>query len=266
MRKRKKLKPYKISRGSFEQQQLREDKHLQTQKALLIILPIVMAAVLAVGIFFGYKSYRREADNIRTVEHTQAATPQEPTEPDPMFLTVVTSACPLAEDYVPRLAKAEGVYVSPDAAPALQRMLRDARAAGHEIAVTEGYISFAEQKERYQNAVKAYREKAKVSVVKAEATVRSTTPREGESEQQTGLVVYLTADTGKDKFEDSPAYAWLMKNCTAYGFILRYPSAENTGGLKFSPHLFRYVGEENAYFITAYDMSFDAYVAYLSVQ
>ena len=264
MRKRSKLKPYKIGRGTFEEQQLREDNHMQTQRALLIILPIVMVAVLAVGIYFGYMNYRKDSGNVREVEHSTEA--PEPTVPDPMLMSVVTSAYPLDAGYVPKLTQVGDIRVSPDMADSLTALLDAAHAAGYDIVAKEGYISFEEQKERYQKAVKAYRDKAKVSVVKAEATVRRTTPREGESEQQTGLVVYLTADTGDVKFEDSAEYAWLMKNCTAYGFILRYPLQENTGGLKFSPHLFRYVGEENAYYITAYDMTFDQYVVYMNAR
>ena len=264
VKKRRKLKPYKISRGSFEEQQLREDNRMQTQRALLIILPVVMVAILLVGLYFGYMNYRKQNENIRTVEHSGATVP-EPTEANPMMLTVVTSAFPLSADDVPALTDCGGIRVAPEVREPLTQLLAAAREAGHEIKAAEGYISFEEQRERYQTAVEEYRKKAKVSLVKAEATVRSTTPREGESEQQTGFVVYLSADT-EGKFEDSAAYAWLRKNCTAYGFILRYPSAENTGGLKFSAHLFRYVGQENAYYITAYDMTFDAYVAYLSAR
>ena len=264
LKKRKKLKPYKISRGSFEEQQLREDNHLQTLRALKIILPIVMAAVLVVGVYFGYKGYREEAQETRYVEH--GTTAPEPTEPDPILRTAVTPAFPLTEAFVPELVTVEGVRVSPLMADDLRAMLDAAQRAGFELTISEGYISFEEQKERYQKAVKAYRDKAKVSLVKAEATVRRTTPREGESEQQTGLVVYLTADTGKEKFENSAAYAWLVKNCTRFGFILRYPAQENTGGLGFSAHLFRYVGPESAYYITAYNMSFDEYVSYLNAR
>ena len=44
MARRRKIKPYKISRGSFEEQKLREDKKTETQRALLFILPVVMLA------------------------------------------------------------------------------------------------------------------------------------------------------------------------------------------------------------------------------
>ena len=260
---RKKYKPYKVSRGSLEEQKLREDNHMETQRALLFIIPVVMVAVLLVGLFFGYKSYEKAAEQVRELEH--AAATEAPVESDPMLLLTVNSARPLTADYVPDLTQVEGVQVSPDMADALTRMLQDARAAGYDIKATEGYISFEEQKERYEQAVKDYRKKAKASVVKAEAYVKRTTPRAGESEQQTGLIVSLSADT-EEKFQNSAAYAWLVKNCVSYGFILRYPEKENTGGLSFSPCLFRYVGEEHAYFITAYDMNFDEYAVYLASQ
>ena len=84
-RRRRKIKPYKISRGSFEEQKLREDKKTETQRALLFILPVVMLAVLAVGIFFGYKSYEKSAAEDMTVisgsEPTEPVGPVEPTDP-----------------------------------------------------------------------------------------------------------------------------------------------------------------------------------------
>ena len=267
LKKRRKLKPYKISRGSFEERQLREDKHLQTMRALMIILPIVMVAVLAVGIFFAVKDYRKQAEQnpVRTIEHVTVPV-TEPTEPDEALMTVVTPGYPLAQDYVPTLTDFGSIRVSPLMVDDLQAMLDAAQEAGFEIRATDGYVSYQEQGERYQKALKDYQEKAKVSLVKAEAVVSKTTPREGASEQQTGMLVYLTADTGDVKFENSPAYAWLMKNCTAYGFILRYPAKENAGGLNFSPHLYRYVGVENAYYITAYSMTFEEYVVYRSAR
>ena len=263
MKNRRKLKPYKISRGAFEEQQSREDRKMQTQQALLIILPVLMVAVLIVGMFFGYKGYQKQQEIVREIEHAEAAA--EPTQVNPMFLTAVTPASPLTADYVPELVEYRGVRLSPEVVEPLDGMLSAAEKAGYDIRLIEGYISFKEQKEKYQTAVKEYRKSSKASVVKAEATVRKTTPREGESEQQTGLLVYLNADV-EGKFKDSSEYAWLIKNCTSYGFVLRYPDKENAGGLSFSPNLFRYVGRENAYYITAYDMSLDEYAAYLSAQ
>ena len=184
---------------------------------------------------------------------------------DPLFYSTVNSARPLTADYVPALTEVEGVMVSPDMADALTRLLADARTAGLTLRADEGYISFEEQKERYEQAVKEYRASAKASVVKAEAYVKRSIPRAGESEQQSGLLVSLSDGSDGD-FTLTPAYAWLVKHAASYGFVLRYPEKENTGGLGFSAHLYRYVGQENAYYMTAYDMNFDEYAAYLAAQ
>ena len=44
------MKPRKVNRGAFEEQKQREENAVQNQRALLFILPLVMLAVLAVGI------------------------------------------------------------------------------------------------------------------------------------------------------------------------------------------------------------------------
>lgn len=262
-RRRRKIKPYKVSRGTFEEQKLKEDKKTETQRALLFILPIVMLAVLAVGIFFGYKSYRKSVEDEKKILAESSATEEEIT--DPMLLTVVSPAYPLDESYVPELSEVRGVKVSPLMTEDLERMLADSESAGCPITLKEGYISFKEQKERYDNAVKKFLEKSKMTLVKAESQVKATTPREGESEQQTGLLVKLD-DSVKGKFQNGAAFKWLERHAVDYGFILRYPSSENVGGLGFTPNLFRYVGKENAYRIRAYNMSFDEYASYMAFQ
>lgn len=262
-RHRKKLKPYKLNYGSFEEQKLKEEKRTETQRALLFILPVVMLAVLAVGIFFGYKSYEKSAAEEKTILSSSDPTEQAPA--DPMLLTVVNPAYPLDASYVPVLTDFRGVKVSPQMTDDLEKLLSDAEAAGHPLTVTEGYISYKEQKERYDSAVEAYLKKSKMTLVKAEAQVKRTTPREGESEQQTGLLIRFD-DKEKGSFADGETFKWLCRNAVNYGFILRYPETENVGGLAYTPNLFRYVGVENAYNIRAYNMSFDAYAAYMAFQ
>lgn len=258
------LKPRKVNRGVFEEQQKREENKLQNQRALLFILPLVMLAVLVVGIFFGYKFY------VSTLNEKNAVAPSEILEDDtvsdnPMFLKTVNSASPIDESFVPETVECCGIQIDPDAADPLNKLVADAKAQGFDLMVVEGYISYADQAERYKNAVEDYRKNSDKSLVMAEAHVKKELPPAGESEQQTGLLVYLTVKTD-GKFADTPAYSWLTRHCVDYGFILRYPDKENAGGIAYSSHLFRYVGKTHAHQMRALDMNFDHYVEYVAAQ
>ena len=213
------IKPKKVDRGAFEEQRQREDNKLETQRALLYILPLIMLAVLAVGVFFGYKFYVNNNTEHNSVKPSEAVD-AESYSSNPYFYRPVNSAYKLTADYVPDTVEACGIKVSPEAADSLKSMVKDAESHGFDLMVVEGYISFEEQNKRYEENVAKYRKDAKASLVMAEATVKRTVPPAGESEQQTGLVVYLTVKTD-GKFVDTPAYAWLVRNCIDYGFILR---------------------------------------------
>lgn len=256
------IKPGKVNRGAFEEQKLREEKKLETQRALLFILPLVMIAVLLVGIFFGYKFYLNESKDHDAVAPSDTVG-GDPYAQNPVFYRAVSSATPLDESFVPETEECCGVMVAPELKGALERLVSDGREKGFDFIVREGYVSFKEQNERYEKMVESYRKEKKASLVMAEVQVKRSLPPAGESEQQTGLVVDLSVKTD-GKFVDTPAYAWLARNCVSYGFILRYPDQENTGGLAFNSHLFRFVGEENAYRMRALDMNFDRYIRYIS--
>ena len=263
-RKLRNIKPRKVNRGAFEEQNQREEKKAQNQRALLIILPLVMLAVLAIGIFFGYKFY---------LNHVVENFPVSPSETsagetafmNPMFLKAVNPASPLEQGFVPDTVDCRGVLISTDAVDNLEQMLSDAEKDGYKIKAAEGYVSYEDQQERYETAVANYRKKSKASLVMAEAYVQKSIAQAGESEQQTGLLVALSDDSG-DSFDDTPAFMWLMRHGVDYGFILRYPEKENAGGVSYSPNLFRFVGREYAYQMRELDMNFDEFILYLSAK
>ena len=253
-------KHYKVPRGQFEDEQLREERHDQNLKAIMIVLPIVMAAVLLVGLYFGYKSYLKNAVLYSGATASDAYLETEARENE-MLLQVVSSASAIDQSYVPALSSVKGVAVASDAAPSLEKLLAAAEKDGVVLWLEDGYVSYEEQNERFESAMKEYKESAKVSTVRAESYVRKRIPKAGESEQQTGLLVYITTE-GTIKFDQTPAFSWMMKNAPDYGFVLRYPEVENSGGVSYSPYYFRYVGEENAYFMRALNMNFDEYAEY----
>ena len=252
----------KVNRGVLEEQQAREENKVQNLRALLYILPLIMLAVLAVGIFFGYKFY------VNTLNEKSPISPSEYIEDDthssnPMFLITVSAASPIDKDFVPETVECCGIQIAPEAADGLNSMVADAKKAGFDLMVVEGYVSYDDQAKRYKEEVEKYRKDSKASLIMAEAHVKKELPPAGESEQQTGLLVYLTVKTD-GKFADTPAYSWLTRHCVDYGFILRYPNKENAGGISYSSHLFRYVGKTYAHNMRALDMNFDRFTEYLA--
>ena len=253
-----------MNRGLFEEQQQREENKAQNQRALLFILPLVMLAVLAVGVFFGYKFYVNSVSELSPIAPSEAVR-DDTVSDNPMFLRAVNSASTLSEDFVPATVECLGVRLDPDAAAALEQMVADAKNSGFDLMVVEGYISYDDLTEQYHKAVQDYREDSDASLVMAEAHVKKEMPPAGENEQQTGLLVYLTIKTD-GKFADTAAYSWLTRHCVDYGYILRYPDKENAGGVSYSSHLFRYVGRTYAQNMRALDMNFDEFIQYIAAQ
>lgn len=255
---------FKVSRGRLEEDRRKEADAIAYQRVMLFLLPLIMVAVLVIGIFFGYKSYQSEYVKLE-LEHNamKSSEPMYSAQEQSQLLQIVNSANTVDSSYVPKLADFSAVQVNSLMISDLKRLMSDASEQGLELEVVSGYISFEEQKDIYQTAVNKYKKKHKCSTVKAEAAIKKTTPKEGECEQQTGLVIKFDDNSNK-KFSDTAEFAWLEKNCVNYGFVLRYPDKENTGGLKYSPNLFRYVGVDNAKTMRAYDMNLDEYVVYLN--
>ncbi len=255
----------KIHRSRLEEDRRKSEDRFEYQRVMMFILPLMMVAVLVVGVYFGYLSFKDDYSNYSNETREVALLPQYTDEENSELLTVVSSANPVGSDFVPNLESVSGVEVNSLMAENLTVMLSDAKAQGLNLTVFSGYISFEEQKEKYDLAVKAHKKKNKSSTVKAEAAVKKTIPNAGESEEQTGLIVKFSDGTDEN-FSKTKEYQWLSKNCADYGFVLRYPEKENTGGLSYSPSLYRFVGTSHALKMRAYNMNLDEYVLYLSVQ
>lgn len=255
----------KIHVSRLEEDRRKSEDRFEYQKVMLFFLPLIMIAVLLVGVYFGYLSYQDNFDNTTDETRGIARIPEYTQEEELELLKVVSSASPVESFFVPKLAQVNEIKVNSLMAENLNLMLNDAVTDGVNIEIVSGYISFEEQKEKYDSAVKEYKKKKKCSTVKAEAVVKKTIPNAGESEEQTGLIVYLSSDTEK-KFTETKEFHWLNKHAADYGFVLRYPDKENTGGLSYSANLYRFVGCEHALNMRKYNMNLDEYVQYLAVQ
>lgn len=147
-----------------------------------------------------------------------------------------------------------GKYVSESIYDDLINMLSDAKDAGYTLVVSQGYRSYADQEEAYND----------IESSSGEENADRLAARAGHSEYQTGLSVVIKpynkeVEEGKQYDENN----WLLKNSYRYGFILRYP--ENTSditGFETDMWRFRYVGTDISRKIHEENITFDEYYAY----
>ncbi|WP_443598364.1 M15 family metallopeptidase [Agathobacter sp.] len=128
--------------------------------------------------------------------------------------------------------------------PQLQKMFDDARAAGLELFVREGYRTIQEQQKIMDEKIEEYRAEG-YSHSEAKELAEKYVAIPGTSEHQLGLSVDINADTSK--CSSDAVYAWLAENAYKYGFIKRYPSEKvEITRINNEPWHYRYVGTEAA--------------------
>ena len=179
------------------------------------------------------------------------------------ILALVKKGFYLPSDYVPSDLVVPNMPIAPECtdnqvcqevATALEKMTNDAASAGMELVLNSGYRSYADQTSVYEETENTY------GGIYASEYVA--TP--GASEHQTGLGVDITSQSVVDgtriTFGDTEEYQWVIKNCTKYGFIIRFEteSADITG-IAHEPWHLRYVGEEVAKEIEKNGWTFEEY-------
>ncbi len=175
-------------------------------------------------------------------------------------LMIVNKFYGLPSDYEPELVLVSSTYayankyVSTSMYDDLVGLLDAARDDGFTLVVTQGYRSYADQEETYNNYKSSY------STSEADEFVA----RPGHSEYQTGLGVDI--EPYNKKVEDvtmSAEHEWLMNNAYKYGFILRYEKdKEDITGFEANDWRFRYVGRNAALQIHDKGLTFDEYYEY----
>lgn len=170
-------------------------------------------------------------------------------------------------DFVPKLVipnvkakKNVKIELTNEAAKALEDLFAAAQAESLMLVAISGYRSYSTQKAIYQRSV-TKNGKAYADLASAQA---------GKSEHQLGLAVDVSCDAIKLNLNKSFAATkegkWLYGHCAEYGFIVRYKTEwVKTTGYKGEPWHIRYVGKEQAEFITKLNVPFDTYAAYLQL-
>lgn len=153
------------------------------------------------------------------------------------------------------------------AAGAYEKMCKDAKQAGITLFLRSGYRSIKTQRVNYNANVNrqinlGYSKEKAIELTNLYYTVP------GHSEHHSGLAFdIITPEYHKnvyslcDKFAQTKAYEWLSKNCSDYGFILRYPKEkQDITTINFEPWHYRYVGIEHAKYIEENNLCFEEYI------
>ena len=128
--------------------------------------------------------------------------------------------------------------------PQLQQMFDDARAAGLELFVREGYRTTQDQKDIMDERIHQYLDEG-YSRSEAKKFAEEYVAEPGTSEHELGIAVDINADTSK--CSSDAVYTWLENNAYKYGFIKRYPEDKTEiTGVNNEPWHYRYVGVDVA--------------------
>ncbi|MDI6495240.1 M15 family metallopeptidase [Leuconostoc lactis] len=149
----------------------------------------------------------------------------------------------------------------------LSRLFSEAEKNGFRFTLVSGYRSIAYQKNLFDQSVQRHRD-AGYSLEQAQNMTLSYSQMPGSSEHHTGLAVDII-DTAflndrqdlYDAVDQLISQQWLINHAVDYGFILRYPKAKvNWTGINYEPWHFRFVGQENAIYMTKNGLSLEEYI------
>lgn len=149
----------------------------------------------------------------------------------------------------------------------LSRLFSEAEKNGFRFTLVSGYRSIAYQKNLFDQSVQRHRD-AGYSLEQAQNMTLSYSQMPGSSEHHTGLAVDII-DTAflndrQDLYDDVDqliSQQWLINHAVDYGFILRYPKTKvNRTGINYEPWHFRFVGQENAIYMTKNGLSLEEYI------
>ncbi len=240
----------------------RSNDNVILKTVFLIMIPILIVGIIALGIFISYKMEINKNEVILPI----ASDDEVENFTDEELLHIVNEQYPLDKDYVPDLVSFGGVQVSVIAFDDLDNLISDATSEGISLKVKTGYISYDEQVKLFDKTFKKVQKDNNYTSIKAESETMKICPEAGCSESQTGLLIQFASDENKD-FSKTEAFKWLEKNAVNYGFVLRYPeSEEGDTGMSYMPDVYRYVGSEHALNMRRYGMSLEAYNRHISVR
>lgn len=160
-------------------------------------------------------------------------------------ILIVNKTYKLPKDYNPG--------TNSEAYKAFKKMQSDAYKDKINLFIASGFRSYSYQKNLY-NRYKSTDGKDKADTYSARA---------GHSEHQTGLAFDI--NNPNSSFDNTKESKWLAKNCTKYGFIIRYQkSKEKITGYKYESWHIRYLGKKLAKKVTKSGKCLEEYLGITS--
>ena len=236
------------------EQQYKENKGRQVWRlyksevlAALIIVVLVIAAGFWVNKFFyGFDLPEFSfADPVIRRESSGNAAGRFKQSED-WRLLLVNKDHPMEEEFDGELTDLRyGQSVDSRIYPDLQEMFDDMRSEGLQPRVVQGYRTREEQSERLEDKIREYMGYGKTRE-EARDLALQWVEAPGTSEHETGMCVDISSESA-DNESANEVWAWLDENCSAYGFIKRYPTGKSSiTGIKGEPWHYRFVGTEAA--------------------
>lgn len=268
-----------LGRRSMFVSQEKQAQHQAARKLKIWSRVVAAAAILGVAMiaglfiwFFMVPYFHQELITPATSQDPEASAEPLP-DYDSLGLPIYDNSVNLflinqtspGGDYAPRLAEIENIQVDYRIADALRQLTSAAKEDGLVLIFSDGYVSYQEQEERFEQKVREFMDDGNLTAVMAKTDARAKVPMAGESDFQTGLCLRLAAD--KETFEQSKTYTWLKANMGQYGFVFRYPKSKtNYTGMDPDLTVLRYVGGENAEAMQQRSMCLEEYKSYLEGQ
>lgn len=159
------------------------------------------------------------------------------------------------------------VSVSSKIKDPLNEMFQGALKDGITLEMVSGYRSVSYQQTLFQKSINDALAKGMTEEeAKTEALRFRTEP--GTSEHHTGLCADIYDADWSNKngtlvgdYGNEPGGQWLKNNCATYGFIIRYPEGKTAEThIEYEPWHLRYVGVENAKFITENNLCLESFI------
>ncbi|WP_315305823.1 M15 family metallopeptidase [Enterococcus devriesei] len=148
--------------------------------------------------------------------------------------------------------------------------------AGFPLVIISAFRSVESQKEVFDTNVNGLVSGNGMSEADAIAKTKETITEPGFSEHHTGLAVDLVDQDWYNSYStqvldasygDQPGAKWIAENAPKYGFIIRYPKdRQDITGITYEPWHIRYVGKENAEYITKHNLTLEEFLKELSAK